>query len=249
MGYNIKNLPRNKKIKKFIKNLKNILFPNCFSSTPVFISKYKAKVLYKKEISKNKQDITYFFNELDKLKDTLQKDLQFTFDSDPAADSIEEIILTYPGFKANYYHRIAHILYNQNKKIIARFIGEEAHNLTGIDIHPGAKIGEYFFIDHGTGIVIGETSIIGHHVKIYQGVTLGGLSLALGHKLSNTKRHPTIGNYVTIYSGASILGGDVVIGNNVTIGSNVFLVDSVKDNTKVILSKPELIIKEKNLSH
>ena len=229
MEYNIKSLPRNKKIKLFIKYLKNILFPNCFSSTPLFISKLKAKMIYKKEISKKREDLIYFFNELNKLRDTLNKDLQFTFDSDPAVDSIEEIILTYPGFKADYYHRIAHILYNQNKKIIARFISEEAHNLTGI--------------------VIGETAIIGHHVKIYQGVTLGGLSLALGHKLSNIKRHPTIGNYVTIYSGASILGGDVTIGNNVTIGSNVFLVDSVKDNTKVILSKPELIIKEKNTNY
>ena len=249
MEYNIKSLPRNKKIKLFIKYLKNILFPNCFSSTPLFISKLKAKMIYKKEISKKREDLIYFFNELNKLRDTLNKDLQFTFDSDPAVDSIEEIILTYPGFKADYYHRIAHILYKQNKKIIARFISEEAHNLTGIDIHPGAKIGDYFFIDHGTGIVIGETAIIGHHVKIYQGVTLGGLSLALGHKLSNIKRHPTIGNNVTIYSGASILGGDVTIGNNVTIGSNVFLVDSVKDNTKVILSKPELIIKEKNSNY
>ena len=229
MEYNIKSLPRNKKIKLFIKYLKNILFPNCFSSTPLFISKLKAKMIYKKEISKKKENLIYFFNELNKLRDTLNKDLQFTFDSDPAVDSIEEIILTYPGFKADYYHRIAHILYNQNKKIIARFISEEAHNLTGI--------------------VIGETAIIGHHVKIYQGVTLGGLSLALGHKLSNIKRHPTIGNNVTIYSGASILGGDVTIGNNVTIGSNVFLVDSVKDNTKVILSKPELIIKEKNTNY
>ncbi|MCI7268215.1 MAG: serine acetyltransferase, partial [Mollicutes bacterium] len=144
MEYNIKSLPRNKKLKLFIKYLKNILFPNCFSSTPLFISKFKAKMIYKKEISKKREDLIYFFNELNKLRDTLNKDLQFTFDSDPAVDSIEEIILTYPGFKADYYHRIAHILYNQNKKIIARFISEEAHNLTGIDIHPGAKIGDYF---------------------------------------------------------------------------------------------------------
>ncbi len=163
MEYNIKSLPRNKKLKLFIKYLKNILFPNCFASTPLFISKFKAKMIYKKEISKKREDLTYFFNELNKLRDTLNKDLQFTFDSDPAVDSIEEIILTYPGFKADYYHRIAHILYNQNKKIIARFISEEAHNLTGIDIHPGAKIGDYFFIDHGTGIVIGETTEIGDY--------------------------------------------------------------------------------------
>ncbi len=249
MENNCKILLKNKKLKKFIKYLKNILFPNCFSSTPKSISLFKSKMIYKHQISKKSEDLTYFFKELDKLKDILKKDLEFTYDSDPACDSIEEIILTYPGFKANYYHRIAHILYNQNKKIVARFISEEAHNLTGIDIHPGAKIGEYFFIDHGTGIVIGETSVIGHHVKIYQGVTLGGLSLALGHKLSNTKRHPTIGNYVTIYSGASILGGDVIIGDNVTIGSNVFLVDSIKDNTKVILSKPELIIKTNKVNY
>lgn len=196
-------------------------------------------------IDKNQDKCVAFFKELDNLKKMLEMDLKFFFESDPACNSYEEIISCYPGYHAIFYYRVAHILYNLDLKIIARIITEEAHKNTGIDIHPGAQIGEHFFIDHGTGIVIGETAIIGNYVKIYQGVTLGGLSLSLGQKLKNTKRHPTVGDNVTIYAGASILGGDVVIGNNVTIGSNVFLTKSVPDNTKVIISEPELIMKAK----
>ena len=129
--------------------------------------------------------------------------------------------------------------------MIPRFITEYAHSKTGIDIHPGATIGKNFFIDHGTGIVIGETTIIGNDVKIYQGVTLGALSLSKGSKLKNVKRHPTILNNVTIYSGASIFGGETIIGNNVTIGSNVFITESIADDTIVMIDKPKLIYKEK----
>ena len=138
-----------------------------------------------------------------------------------------------------------HILYELKIPLIPRMMSEYAHSKTGIDIHPGANIGNYFFIDHGTGIVIGETTLIGERVKIYQGVTLGALSLTDGQRLKGSKRHPTIGNNVTIYSGASILGGDTVIGDNVTIGSSVFLTYSVPSSMKVINKAPELILKEK----
>ena len=174
----------------------------------------------------------------------LKEDLDFFLDSDPAVDSKEEVILAYPGYKAITYYRIAHELYKLGIKLPARIITEEAHKLTGIDIHPGAQIAHPFFIDHGTGIVIGETAILGHHVKMYQGVTLGALSLAKGKRMHDIKRHPTIGNYVTIYSNASILG-DVTIGNNVTIGGNVFLTENIADNTRVLISKPELSITKK----
>lgn len=136
-------------------------------------------------------------------------------------------------------------MYLLDLKIEARIISENAHSKTGIDIHPGATIDNYFFIDHGTGIVIGETTDIGHHVRIYQGVTLGALSLGRGQLLKGEKRHPTIGNYVTIYSGASILGGDTVIGNNTIIGSNVFITSSIGDNKKVINKEVEIILIDK----
>lgn len=186
-----------------------------------------------------------FLTMLDEIKPMLEKDLDFFVVSDPACDSKEEVILAYPGYKAILTYRIAHILYKMNQKIIARIMSEKAHMETGIDIHPGAEIGSPFFIDHGTGIVIGETTIIGNNVKIYQGVTLGALSLSKGNEMKGTKRHPTVGNNVTIYSGASILGGDVTIGDNSIIGSNVYILDSIPENSRVRLSKPELVITKK----
>ena len=138
-------------------------------------------------ISNDYNKLNAFFDNNALLKYSYEKDIEYFYESDPACDSKEEIVSCYPGFTAIFYYRIANILYRLGLKITARFISEEAHKNTGIDIHPGATIGEYFFIDHGTGIVIGETAIIGHHVKIYQGVTLGGISLALGQKLKNTK--------------------------------------------------------------
>lgn len=178
------------------------------------------------------------------IKEELKKDLEFFFDSDPAANTIEEIKDAYPGFLAISYHRIAHPLYLMGYKVESRYISEQAHKLTGIDIHSGAKIGVPFFIDHGTGIVIGETSIVGERVKIYQGVTLGALSLSRGHTLKGTKRHPTIGNDVTIYSGASVLG-DIIIGDDVVLGSNVFITEDIPSHTKVTISKPVLVFKNK----
>lgn len=178
---------------------------------------------------------------LKKLNDI---DLCFFFECDPACDSLEEIKLTYPGFKAIVYYRIANILFKKNKKLEARIVSELAHSETGIDIHPGASIGSPFFIDHGTGTVIGETSIIGRFVRIYQGVTLGALSPKQGQKIKGVKRHPTILDNVTIYAGATLLG-DITIGNNVTIGGGVFLLESIPDNTKVTMPKPILNIKTK----
>lgn len=246
MELDCKKFPNKKEILLFVECLKNYFYPCLFKED---VAKDKelemAKALYKNNISDNQENIDEFFSHMDELSSIFDKDIVATFEGDPAADSYEEIVAVYPGFAATFYHRIAHLLYLQNFQIEARLISEEAHIITGIDIHPGATIGEYLMIDHGTGIVIGETTIIGNHVRIYQGVTLGALSLSGGHKLKNTKRHPTIGNNVTIYSGASILGGEAVIGDNVIIGSNVFLTESVPSNRKVMIKKPDLIVIEK----
>lgn len=192
----------------------------------------------------DRNSLKVFMESLPTISSDLKTDLTFFIESDPAIFSSEEVLLAYPGYKAIAYYRIANVLNNLGYVLNARLITERAHTLTGIDIHPAAQISCPFFIDHGTGIVIGETSIIGKNVKLYQGVTLGALSLAKGSKMRGIKRHPTIGNDVTIYAGASILG-NVNIGNNVTIGSNVFLTDDVPDNTKVVISKPELILLKK----
>lgn len=203
------------------------------------------KDLYLTTISKNIDEANTFAKRLVNVRKQLDEDLTFFMDSDPAVDSREEVILAYPGFKAIRFHRIAHELYLLGEKLFARIIAEEAHKATGVDIHPGATIGSPFFIDHGTGIVIGETTVIGQRVKIYQSVTLGALSLAKGSKMKGEKRHPTIGNDVTIYAGVSILGGEVKIGDRVTIGSNVFLIDSIPDDMRVLNSKPELVLQTK----
>ena len=170
----------------------------------------------------------------------LQKDLDFFYESDPASEDKDEIVIAYPGYYAIIYYRIAHILYGLGIMYVPRIITEIAHSDTGIDIHPGCKIGVPFFIDHGTGIVIGETSEIGNYVKMYHGVTLGALSLKDGRELANKKRHPTIKDYVTIYAGASILGGETVIEERVTIGSNVFIVNSVVKDTTIIYSEDKI---------
>src|SRR5574344_1269622 len=244
--YNCNSLPNREGVQHFVRALRNYFYPGFFDKKETQEkSLQNAQDLFSHYIchdDKNKED---FFSHLDEISKMLHQDLLFTFDSDPACDSYEEIISAYPGFTATFYHRIAHILYNENNKIVARVISEQAHFLTGIDIHPGAKIGSPFFIDHGTGIVIGETSVIGNYVKLYQGVTIGALSLSKGQGLRGMKRHPTIGNNVTIYSGASILGGESVIGDNVVIGSNVFLTYSIPANTKVTIKKPDLVLIDK----
>ena len=160
-----------------------------------------------------------------------------------AAADKEEIIFAYPGLFAIFVYRIAHELYLRQIPMIPRMMTEYAHSRTGIDINPGAQIGPWFFIDHGTGIVIGETTVIGSHVKLYQGVTLGALSPRAGHASLPGKRHPTVCDYVTIYSGASILGGETVIGEHSVVGGNAFLTGSVADNTRVVIAAPETVFK------
>ncbi len=185
-----------------------------------------------------------FVSELPNIHKILITDAEAAFEGDPAAQSREEIIFSYPGFFAIFVYRVAHLLYEDGVALVPRVMTEHAHSLTGIDINPGATIGEYFFIDHGTGIVIGETTVIGKRVRLYQGVTLGALSPRKGQILSGVKRHPTIKDNVTIYSGASILGGDTVIGEGAVIGGNSFITESVADNARVSIKLPELIIKK-----
>lgn len=189
-------------------------------------------------------DITCDFMErIPKIRSCLDTDIEAAYEGDPAAESRDEVILSYPGLYAISVYRIAHELSLLGVPMMPRIMTEHAHSVTGIDIHPGASIGKYFFIDHGTGIVIGETTVIGEHVKIYQGVTLGGLSTKGGQKLKGVKRHPTIGDYVTIYSGASILGGDTVIEENVVVGGNTFVTKSIEKGTRVSAREQELQFK------
>ncbi|MDR0569397.1 MAG: serine acetyltransferase [Spirochaetaceae bacterium] len=187
------------------------------------------------------EELTYIFlSRLPQVREYLASDVSASFDGDPAAFSKDEIISSYPGIFAIMVYRLAHILYELEIPLIPRIMTEYAHNVTGIDIHPGARIGHHFFIDHGTGIVIGETTVIGNYVKLYQGVTLGGLSTRGGQSMKGAKRHPTIEDNVTIYSGASILGGSTIIGAGVVIGSNAFVTKSVPEKTKVSVKNPEL---------
>ena len=181
-----------------------------------------------------------FLAKLPELREYLAADVSAAFDGDPAAFSRNEIISSYPGIHAITVYRLAHALYELEVPLIPRIMTEHAHSLTGVDIHPGAVIGHHFFIDHGTGIVVGETTVIGSHVKLYQGVTLGALSTRGGQVLKGAKRHPTIEDHVTIYSGASILGGTTVIGEGVVIGSNAFITKSVPEKTRVSVKNPEL---------
>ena len=182
-----------------------------------------------------------FLKKIPKIREYLNTDIQAAYDGDPAAYSTDEIIFCYPGVFAITVYRIAHELWLLGVPMIPRIMTEYAHQKTGIDIHPGATIGDYFFIDHGTGVVIGETCIIGSHVKLYQGVTLGAKSFELdedGNPVKGVKRHPNIEDNVIIYSGATILGGDTTVGANSIIGGNVWLVSSVPAGSKVYNSTP-----------
>jgi serine O-acetyltransferase len=178
------------------------------------------------------------------IRRVIATDVSAFYDGDPAAFNADEIVLSYPGIYAIMVNRLAHELYLLGVPLIPRMMTEHAHGRTGIDIHPGATIGHHFFIDHGTGIVVGETTVIGNYVKIYQGVTLGALSTRGGQVLKGVKRHPTIEDHVTIYSGASILGGGTLIGEGVVIGSNAFITKSVPEKTRVSVKNPELQFKE-----
>lgn len=184
-----------------------------------------------------------FFREIPGIRALVQTDLEAAYEGDPAATSYDEVIFSYPGLYAITVYRLAHGLYELGVPMIPRMMTEHAHSVTGIDIHPGATIGAYFFIDHGTGIVIGETTVIGERVKVYQGVTLGALTTRGGQSLRGKRRHPTIEDNVTIYSGASILGGDTVIGADSVIGSNAFITHSIAPNTTVSIRNQELQFK------
>ena len=217
-------------VTELIDKLRNLLFPGYFGNYSVedllneiqsLLNKYAATVTEE------------FLAKLPKIRESIATDVEAAYDGDPAAANKEEIIISYPGLYAIMVYRLAHELYLLKVPMLPRIMTEHAHSLTGIDIHPGAEIGNYFFIDHGTGIVIGETTVIGEHVKIYQGVTLGALSTRGGQSLRGKKRHPTVEDNVTIYSGASVFGGDTVIGKDSVLGSNVFVTSSVPAGAKL----------------
>ena len=203
-----------------------------------------------KSIDEISEELTReFIKKLPKVQELILKDVEAELQGDPAASSLEEIIFSYPGIYAISIYRVAHVLYELKIPFIPRIMTEHAHSKTGIDINPGATIGEYFFIDHGTGIVIGETTTIGDHVKIYQGVTLGALSTMKGQELSGVKRHPTIENNVVIYANTTILGGETVVGEGSVVAGNTFLTQSVPANTTVSAYLPELKLKARRVKN
>ncbi len=248
-------IPNRKEIIKVIKDLQSLLFPNYFkhsegsenvlSQTELMLNIYSrlanqiegacqfngtAMLCSPQEICDK------FISELPNVKKLLIKDIEAIYEGDPAAKCHEEVLICYPGFYAISIYRIAHVLYELRVPLIPRIMTEFAHEKTGVDIHAGATIGEYFCIDHGTGIVIGETTTIGNRVKIYQGVTLGAKSFKLdenGNPVKDIKRHPDIGNNVVIYANATILGGDTVIGDNCIIGGNTWLTSSVEEGKTI----------------
>lgn len=245
--------PIKSEAQKFINELMQLLFPHFAEHTYYCPEDVESKVILLKRnfksllISLNNNSIENihkiaddFFREIFRINTELWGDAQAICEGDPAADNIDEVILAYPGFRAIAIYRFAHQLYKLKVPILPRVLTEYAHQETGIDIHPGAQIGHSFFIDHGTGIVIGETSIIGDNVKIYQGVTLGALSVE--KKLAQTKRHPTIKDNVIIYAQAVILGGNTVIGKNSIIGGNTWLTESVPEDS-VVYHKSEVRLK------
>lgn len=261
-------IPDRKVIIGITEKLRSVLFPGFFDVQSPKENPYAAgsvlneiaiKLLaqceaafgYRKEApadphGKAEETVTAFIAELPEVQKLLYTDVEALYMGDPAALSKVDVIFSYPGLIAITVYRTAHILYKLGVPLIPRMMTEYAHSLTGIDINAGAEIGSYFFIDHGTGVVIGETTVIGSYVKLYQGVTLGALSTRRGQKLAGVKRHPTIGNRVTIYSGASILGGETVIGDDCVIGGNAFVTGSVPARTKVSVKSPELTFREMN---
>ncbi len=267
----IKDLPSIEKVVEIVEDVKNILYPNYFcknyeKSYYVDLTKALYEKLYKqielafgyeceiskKEINSNEIDqkakeiSLNFIKALPSVFETLSYDIKATLDGDPAAVSPDLILMTYPGIEAVFIYRLAHVLFKSEVPLIPRIMTEYAHSKTGIDIHPGATIGKSFVIDHGTGIVIGETTEIGEHVNIYQGVTLGAVSLKNARSLVGKKRHPTIKDNVTIYSGATILGGETIIGEGAVIGSSVFITKSVEAGVTVAIEKPKLRLYSNN---
>ena len=242
-----RRLPNRSVIIDIVRDLKSIVFPGYFSTDtsatvfPEYYVGHRLNDLYDRLKNQIEIALLYhgeepeeaaahadrtacgFFEQLPEIQRLLLTDVQAGFDGDPAAKSKEEIIFSYPGLFAIYVYRLAHVLYKEEIPFIPRVMSEYAHGRTGIDINPGATIGEYFFIDHGTGVVVGETTEIGNNVKLYQGVTLGALSTRKGQQLANVKRHPTIRDNVTIYSNSTVLGGETVVGENTIIGGNTDL--------------------------
>lgn len=265
------SLPSQDKVIEIVEQTKRILFPGYFTSTKLHASNIEYYIgkqttdLYEKvseqitmairhdcrrnglpctncEVRSYKLALS-FIESLPKITGLLATDIRSALRGDPASKSPDEVIFCYPGFLATLIFRVAHELHLLDVPIIPRIMTEYAHSLTGIDIHPGATIGPGFFIDHGTGVVIGETTIIGENVRLYQGVTLGALSLPkdAGRKLRDQKRHPTIEDDVIIYSNTTILGGKTIIGEGSVIGGNIWITESVATKTKVLLKRPELI--------
>jgi serine O-acetyltransferase len=251
-----KNLPSPQLIEQFIDSILGILFP-AYSNKPIQFQEQLEEEIARVRSSLGilllhveselntpiEQTTEMFFSELEALYQLLLLDAEAIEQGDPAAKSMDEVMRTYPGFYAIAIYRIAHQLYAQGVPYIARMFTELAHGKTGIDIHPGAQIGSWFFIDHGTGVVIGETTVIGNHVKLYQGVTLGALSVK--KEMAETKRHPSIEDHVVVYAGATILGGRTSIGHHSVIGGNVWLTKSV-DPYSTVYHQPELIIQKGN---
>lgn len=252
-------IPNRKEIVKVIKDLQSLLFPNYFkhsegsenvlSQTELLLNIYNRLIEQIKgayafngtSMEETPEELcNAFIERLPKIKQLLIKDIEAIYEGDPAAKCHEEVLICYPGFYAISIFRLAHELYTLKVPLIPRVMTEYAHEKTGIDIHAGANVGEYFFIDHGTGIVIGETTTIGNHVKIYQGVTLGAKSFELdenGAPVKNIKRHPDIGNNVVIYANATILGGNTKIGDNCVIGGNTWLTHSVEAGSTIYYNK------------
>jgi serine O-acetyltransferase len=264
-------LPRRSEIIEIIDEVRRILFPGFFGrENTAYVSLHdfagstlamvyeklfkqiRIALLYQergKQIEgvedKAEQLTLRFLDALPELQRMIYLDIEAELAGDPAASSKEEIIFSYPGIYAISVYRMAHVLYELKVPYIPRIMTEHAHGKTGIDINPGAKIGEHFFIDHGTGIVVGETTVIGNHVKIYQGVTLGALSPVKGQALSGVKRHPTIEDNVVIYSNTTILGGETVVGKNSVVAGNTFVTESIPEGTRVSAYVPELRIRKR----
>lgn len=268
-----KNLPSKRVVTALTCDLLRLLFPGFFDDHLIHSSELKAETaalvdailgpledeirksleynppdgLARADIPQEAHHLTLALLDcLPELREILQTDVEAAFHGDPAAASRDEIIVSYPFIEAISVQRIAHELYQKNVPLLPRIMSEWAHSRTGMDLHPGARIGEYFFVDHCTGTVVGETAVIGKHVKLYHGVTLGARSTAGGQQLRGKKRHPTIEDHVTIYPGATILGGETVIGAHSTIGGNVFIMDSVQPNSLVIYDGLDMRVLDKS---
>jgi serine O-acetyltransferase len=269
------NLPGQRAVVEILERLVAVLFPGCHGQAPVtdataedalqttladtavrLRDQVQRAFAYQCEFEKCRDcgdcrkkataAVGALLEQLPAIRAVLQEDITAAYEGDPAARSTMEIVMSYPGLYAVTVHRIAHALYAAGVPLIPRVMGEHAHTRTGIDIHPGAQIGPGFFIDHGTGVVIGETTVIGRRVKLYQGVTLGALSFAKdaqGRLVKGVKRHPNVDDHVVIYAGATILGGETTIGRGSVIGANVWLIHSVPPNSKVYNQEPKPFIK------